>query len=141
MDHLGQRRIGPPGLKRWYNIKSSSPGVATWSLQSPLVLENRHAFQDVLQLGNQRNLYQTAAVAEELEQQEGDFDDVLREAHSSFYTLGEFMGPTFMRANSPADDDSVMEFEEAEESSPFRTRNEAPQFYSSARHIQDLKQV
>ena len=136
VDHRGKRRIGPPGLKRWYNAKPKSPGVATWSLQSPLVLENRHALHDVLQLGNQRNLYRPASMTEELEQ--GDFDDVLHEAHSSFYTLGDFMGPAF---NPPTDDDSIVEYEEVEESSPFRTRNEVPQFYSSARHAQDLKQV
>ena len=141
VDHHGKRRIGPPGLKRWYNVKPRSPGVATWSIQNPLVLENRHALQDVLQLDNHRNFYRTASSAEELEEQEGEFDDVLHEVHSSFYTLGDFMGPTFVHANSPTDDDSIMEYEEAEESSPFRTRNEVPQFYSSARHAQDLKQV
>ena len=135
-----KRKIGPPGIKRWYNVKSKSPAVATGSLESPLVLENRHAFRDALHLGNQRNFYQTAAVAEDMEQ-EGDFGDVLREDHTSFYTLGEFMGPTFMRANSPTDDDSIVEFEETQMSSHFRTRSEIPLFYSSARHVQDLKQV
>ena len=119
---------------------AKGPGVATQSLESPLVLENRHAFQDALHLGNQRNFYQAAAVAEDMEH-EGDFGHVLREDHTSFYTLGEFMGPTFVRANSPTDDDSIVEFEETEASSHFRTRSEIPLFYSSARHIQDLKQV
>ena len=135
-----KRRIGPPGIKRWYNVKSMGPDVATQSLESPLVLENRHAFQDALHLGNQRNFYQSAAVAEDMEQ-EGDLGDVLREDHTSFYTLGEFMGPTFVRANSPTDDDSVVEYEEIEMASHFRTRSEIPLFYSSARHSQDLKQV
>lgn len=141
VDHHANRGSWSPGLKRWYNVKSKSPGVATWSLQSPLVLENRHAFQDVLQLGNQRNLYQTTGIAEQLDRQEGDIDDVLRGARSSFYTLGDFMGPTFVHVHSPTDDDSTTEYEDVEDSSPFRTRDEAPQFFGSARHTQDLKQV
>lgn len=122
------------GLRRWNDGSLERPATISWS--SNLVLENKHAKKNTLEL-RRSNLYRTKGIIERLNSQDSsDLSGILKTTRPSFYTLGEFMEPVHHRLSS---DDEGTEYEEMEESFANRDRNHP--VFGSSRHLKNLRKV